>query len=60
MVLSVRLTIGVNLCVPLFSSKNTRSSGSSVPNVVPLIALIIKSAVPVVLKKTVQLPPTTG
>ena len=56
----VKLTIGVSVCVPLFSSKNSKSSGFSVPNVVPLIPVIIRSAVPFVVNRTVQLPPTVG
>src|SRR3990170_480693 len=60
MVLDVRFTIGDNMCVPLFSSRNLRSSGSDTPNVVPRIPCIVRSAVPVVLKYTIQFPPTTG
>ncbi len=59
-VFAVRLTIGLSVCVPLFSSKNLRSSGNELPNVVSLIPFIIRSAVPVVLKLTVQFPPTIG
>src|SRR3972149_298959 len=60
MVFAVRFMIGVNVCVPLLISRNLRSSGSASPNVVPRIPVMVRSAVPVVLKYTVQLPPTTG
>ena len=46
--------------MPLFSSKNCKSSGNDSPNVVPSIPLMVRSAVPIVSKLTVQLPPTVG
>ncbi len=59
-VFAVKLTIGVSVCVPLFSSKNSKSSGFALPNVVPLIPVMIRSAVPFVVNRTVQFPPTVG
>jgi len=48
------------VCVPLFSSRNFRSSGAVSPNVVPFIPVMIKSAVPIVVNFTIHFPPTTG
>jgi len=50
MVFAVRLTIGESVWVPLFSSKNFRSSGRASPKVVPFMPVMIRSAVPFVVK----------
>ncbi len=53
-------SVVVKVVFPHLSSRNSRSSGSSVPKVVSLIAVIVRSAVPVVVNLTSQFPPTIG
>ena len=52
--------MGVSVLVPLFNSKNSKSAGAELPKVVPSIPVMVRSAVPVVLKRTVHSPPTIG